>query len=94
MAVPLTDWQVQHNGQIWGAGGADGVQPSALAYYMQQHAGESRVTYFGKPYTIDPADPQSVFDYFDSEIDRSGERTVLRWEYTPSPGEFDGDAVP
>lgn len=91
--MPVTSWQFSLDGQVWGAGGPDGIQPDVLARFVEANAGERRVTYFGKPYTLDPADPDSVYDYFDSEIDPKGDRKMLDWQYTPSPGEFDDDVV-
>lgn len=91
--MPVTRWQAQHDGQEWGAGGDAGVVPEVLAAAVQGHAGEARVTPYGKPYTIDPTDPQSVYDYFDSEIDPSGDRETVIWDYQQEPWETTGDIV-
>ena len=90
--MPVTAWQVQHRDDVWGVT-EDGITPAALAEAVAAREGESLVTYFGKPYVLRADDPQSVYDYFDSEIDPSSERSIVRWDYTPDP-DHDPDVIP
>jgi hypothetical protein len=80
--MPVTAWQVEHAGEVWGADGAT-ITPAALVDAVQAHEGEQRFTYFGKPYVLRAADAASVYDYFDTEVDPGSDRTIQRWEYAP-----------
>lgn len=82
--MPVTAWTVEHNGDVWGADGTE-IVPAALAVAIAEHEGEERYTYYGKPYTLKAGDPQSVFDYFGTEVDPHGDRVIQRWEYEPEP---------
>lgn len=85
--MPVTRWKIEVDGQTYGADGQS-IIPATLADTVVQHAGEQRYTYYGKPYTLDPQDADSVYAYFDSEIDPTGRRLVPTvWEYQPGPEE-------
>lgn len=86
--MPVTAWQVQHRDDVWGVTEA-GITPAALAEVVAAREGERLVTYFGKPYTLSASDPQSVYDYFNSEVDPSSERSIMRWDYEPDPDSED-----
>jgi hypothetical protein len=85
--MPVTRWRVLHDGQEWGADGTT-IDPPELAEAINEIAGTRQVTYYGKPYTPDPSDAQSVYDFFDSEVNpEGGNRKTLIWDYVTSPDE-------
>jgi hypothetical protein len=80
--MPVTAWRATLNGEEYGV--EDGViSPPTFAATIAQHEGEELVTYFRKPYTVRADDSQSVYDYFDTEVDPHGDRVTTRWDYTP-----------
>jgi hypothetical protein len=80
--MPVTAWRATLAGEEFGF--EDGViSPPAFAVTIAQHEGEELVTYFHKPYTVRPGDAQSVYDFFDTEVDPHGNRVTTRWDYTP-----------
>jgi len=78
--MPVRVWKVKYAGEVFGADGAD-VIPAAFAGTIAEHAGKALVTYYGKPYVLRADDPQSVYDYFDTEIDPHGDRLTVQWDY-------------
>lgn len=89
--MPVTAWEVDHENERWGVR-EHIIIPAALAQAVAEHEGQEFVTYYGKPYTVRADDPQSVWDYFATEIDPHADRVALLWEYAPDP-EY-GDAIP
>ena len=78
--MPVTRWRARYSEEEWGADG-EMIIPATLAATVADREGDEMVTYFGKPYTLRAADPQSVWDFFNSEIDPSGKRVTDVWEY-------------
>ena len=90
--MPVIAWEVSHAGQRWGADGQGTIIPAELADAIAQREGVRMVTTYDKPYVIHADDVQSVWDYYDSEIDPHGDRVALLWTYAPDPDL--GDAIP
>lgn len=89
--MPVTAWEVSHAGERWGANGQT-IIPEVLASEVGALEGQELVTYFGKRYVLHASDAQSVWDYYDSEVDPHGDRVALLWEYAPDPDS--GGAIP
>jgi len=92
--MPVTAWRATLAGEEYGH--EDGkITPSSFATTIAEHDGEELVTYFRKPYVVRASDPQSVYDYFDTEVDPHVDLITTRWEYTPDEDESDVvDPVP
>ena len=78
--MPVTAWKVKYAHDTFGAS-EGGVIPAAFAVTIAENEGKAFATYYGKPYVLRASDPQSVYDYFDSEIDPHGDRVTVLWDY-------------